>query len=413
MKKGKIIWLLVLMGMLALAIKYYSNPSSPQQQDALKANPPDKQPAKAPRKGAEKNAEKIELLDRYQANDAIHLYQRGEFVRAIELLKKQLAGNATPEQQARSLAYLAKCYEYLHDSKQATHTWTILKKKYPNSPYCGDANFYLALQAQQQGLLTTALQSMQQAAQYYQESIGAGKAALSLGEHYLKQGKKLEAWRWYSLAIQGRFTREVKRTIKSTLDPIVNELLTSLQMPGLDVYTVKAGDNLTRIARKYDASIGLIRILNRKKNDFLRVGERLKIIRGALTIHVSKSSYFLVVLLASSGLYLQGYEVGLGKNDKTPIENFIIKTKQKNPAWYTVENGKTLRIPPEDKRNVLGTRWMGFEEKGHYRGFGIHGTRYPESIGKNMSNGCVRMRNEEVEQLFEIIPRGTKVFIHP
>ena len=56
---------------------------------------------------------------------------------------------------------------------------------------------------------------------------------------------------------------------------------------------------------------------------------------------------------------------------------------------------------------VLGTRWMGFD----ITGYGIHGTTEPDKIGQQVTAGCVRMRNEEVEELYTLIPVGTEVTI--
>ena len=57
--------------------------------------------------------------------------------------------------------------------------------------------------------------------------------------------------------------------------------------------------------------------------------------------------------------------------------------------------------------NVLGTRWMGFDKEG----YGIHGTVAPDKIGQQVTAGCIRMRNEEVEELYKILPRGAEVTI--
>ncbi|HZG73251.1 MAG TPA: L,D-transpeptidase, partial [Chondromyces sp.] len=59
-----------------------------------------------------------------------------------------------------------------------------------------------------------------------------------------------------------------------------------------------------------------------------------------------------------------------------------------------------------------GTRWVGFDAKGtDGRIYGIHGTNNPSSIGKYISNGCIRMRNSAVELLYEKVPINTKVLI--
>ena len=44
-----------------------------------------------------------------------------------------------------------------------------------------------------------------------------------------------------------------------------------------------------------------------------------------------------------------------------------------------------------------------------YKGYGIHGTNRPTSIGKAASHGCIRMRNQDVEELFELVQVGDEV----
>jgi lipoprotein-anchoring transpeptidase ErfK/SrfK len=62
------------------------------------------------------------------------------------------------------------------------------------------------------------------------------------------------------------------------------------------------------------------------------------------------------------------------------------------------------------KDNPLGTRWMGFDAEGtDGRIYGVHGNNNPNSIGHYVTQGCIRMKNEEVETLFNKIPVGTKI----
>jgi len=56
----------------------------------------------------------------------------------------------------------------------------------------------------------------------------------------------------------------------------------------------------------------------------------------------------------------------------------------------------------------VGTRWLGLSRKG----YGIHGTNNPRSIGKSASHGCVRMRNLDVEDLFARVSVGDVVELH-
>ena len=68
-------------------------------------------------------------------------------------------------------------------------------------------------------------------------------------------------------------------------------------------------------------------------------------------------------------------------------------------------------IPPCDPANELGTRWMPFvtEEDGLPRDLGIHGTPYPETVGRYSSKGCARLRMDEVEELYDLVVRSTPV----
>jgi lipoprotein-anchoring transpeptidase ErfK/SrfK len=62
-------------------------------------------------------------------------------------------------------------------------------------------------------------------------------------------------------------------------------------------------------------------------------------------------------------------------------------------------------VVPPGKGNPLGTRWIGISKKG----YGIHGTNSPKSIGRAASLGCIRLRNEDVEELFEMVSVGDAV----
>ncbi|MBM7661781.1 lipoprotein-anchoring transpeptidase ErfK/SrfK [Bacillus mesophilus] len=98
--------------------------------------------------------------------------------------------------------------------------------------------------------------------------------------------------------------------------------------------------------------------------------------------------------------------IATGKESLTPRGTFTVVTKLVNPE-YTPK-----KIPGGDPNNPLGTRWLGLDVPGTSgRTYGIHGTSNPDSIGKYVTKGCIRLHNEEIEALFEIVPIGTKVTI--
>jgi lipoprotein-anchoring transpeptidase ErfK/SrfK len=99
--------------------------------------------------------------------------------------------------------------------------------------------------------------------------------------------------------------------------------------------------------------------------------------------------------------------VGTGKTqDLTPEGLFTVTVKAMDP-YYRKGN-----IQGGDPKNPLGARWIGFDAKGtDGRIFGIHGTNKPESIGKYVSQGCIRAQNEVITSLFPLIPLGTKILV--
>jgi lipoprotein-anchoring transpeptidase ErfK/SrfK len=87
----------------------------------------------------------------------------------------------------------------------------------------------------------------------------------------------------------------------------------------------------------------------------------------------------------------------------SPTGEFRIVSRVSNPAYY-----RPGVIIPSGKNNPVGTRWMGLSLKG----YGIHGTNIPSSIGRAASHGCIRLRNRDIERLFAMLQIGDRVEIH-
>lgn len=167
------------------------------------------------------------------------------------------------------------------------------------------------------------------------------------------------------------------------------------------IHEVAGGDTLGEIAKKYGTTIELIQRSNRLESHVIRVGQKLRIWTGTFNIFVDKSQNILI--LKDNAEVIKVYDVSTGKNNSTPAGEFKIMSRLVDPVWFN----KGIVVPPESPQNVLGSRWLGFD----LPGYGIHGTVEPEHIGQQVTAGCVRMRNEEVEELYSIVPRGTQVVI--
>jgi len=162
-------------------------------------------------------------------------------------------------------------------------------------------------------------------------------------------------------------------------------------------YSVKTGQTLWDFANN-NTTIRAVQVSNKIPLDssVIHANQVLNFFGGDWEIKVSKSNFALQLLL--DGKLFRFYKIGIGKDNRTPIGQFIIKGKKREPTWKGYPFGH-----PE---NVLGTRWMRLTKisDGSNEGYGIHGTQEPESIGTASSLGCLRMRNEDVEELYDFIP---------
>jgi len=105
-----------------------------------------------------------------------------------------------------------------------------------------------------------------------------------------------------------------------------------------------------------------------------------------------------------SGNVIARFAVAVGAADSpSPVGQFRIVNRVSNPTYY--HPGTVI---PSGKDNPVGTRWVGLSQKG----YGIHGTNAPRSIGQAASHGCIRLRNRDMERLFTLLRIGDVVEIH-
>ena len=174
---------------------------------------------------------------------------------------------------------------------------------------------------------------------------------------------------------------------------------------------MESGDGLQKIARKRGLVTDwrLIERINKADSSKLKIGQKLKLVRGPFHAVVNKAAYRLdlywgVPTDPDNWLYIRSFKVGLGPN--TPVGEFNVKngSKQVNPPWTNPVNGE--KFGADDPKNPIGERWVGIEGKGEaakFKGFGIHGTIEPDSIGQSKSMGCVRMLADDVNLIYETL----------
>lgn len=173
---------------------------------------------------------------------------------------------------------------------------------------------------------------------------------------------------------------------------------------------VGSGDSLTvlrkRVLRRRPDLLlctGLIAQVNGIRG-YLQPGDVLRIPTERANVIVDLDAR--IVMYRHGDEVVQAWECGIGKpGHETPIGVYTIGVKQKKPAHTT------RGLPYGHPENPLGSRWLALEKDGRNTSYGIHGTSDPDGVGGEVSLGCIRMRNADVDELFEILPVGATVIL--
>jgi len=187
------------------------------------------------------------------------------------------------------------------------------------------------------------------------------------------------------------------------------------------MYMVKPGENMKKIAESYDLTWQLLARINGLSDPRkMRSGVSLKVIKGPFNVVVHKGAFTMDIYLGSTpgqpgSMYVRSYPVGLGREDSTPTGTWLVEMHHKilNPTYYS-PRGEGV-IDANDPKNPLGHRWIGLAgvdgKAVGQQSYGIHGTIDPDSIGKQASMGCIRMHNEDVEVVFDLLAEGKSLVV--
>lgn len=216
------------------------------------------------------------------------------------------------------------------------------------------------------------------------------------------KGKLLDAKSIYQRLInEFPSSAEIMNWQKKAEELNIKLLFSPLIIPKSALYEIKPGDTLIKIATEFKTTPELIMKSNRLPSDKISPGKKIRVWTAPFTVVVDKSQNILI--LKSDEEIIKTYIVSTGANNSTPTGTFKIINKLQNPTWFKAG----AVVPAGSPENILGSRWLGF----NLPGYGIHGTTDPQSLGRQVTQGCVRMSNTEVEELYSIIPAGTEVTI--
>lgn len=142
----------------------------------------------------------------------------------------------------------------------------------------------------------------------------------------------------------------------------------------------------------------------------VRPGQKLRLPTDPVSVLVDIDERYVLVRMADE--VVAAFEVAVGREGhETAPGRYEVGESKENPMWFPV--GKEP-VPFGDPANPLGTRWISWiPRSGGRDGLGFHGTNQPDTIGSAASDGCVRLRNEDVEQLYKLLPRGSVIEVRP
>ena len=189
--------------------------------------------------------------------------------------------------------------------------------------------------------------------------------------------------------------------LQSRIEKTARSIYAAPQPHYVKPYVVQPDEQLRTIAKQYKVPWEYLARLNQVDERRVRAGQKLKVNKGPFDAVVDLSDFTLT--LHAHGYYVHRYQVGIGKEGTTPLGVFNVQQKVRNPTYYG-PNGVVIDM--DDPANPLGEHWIAIGD-----GFGIHGTIDPKSIGKARSRGCIRMRNNEVAEVFQMLSTDSKVTI--
>jgi lipoprotein-anchoring transpeptidase ErfK/SrfK len=233
-------------------------------------------------------------------------------------------------------------------------------------------------------------------------------------------GKLLEARDIYNAAlISGKLTPPQAKAAKHELAELNDTIVFSPSRyendPWGGTFTIPPGGVLDKIAKRFNVTAPLLQRINDIKDPRrIQAGQSIKIVRGPMHAVVDKSDFTLDLYFGAPGgpgsSYITTFRVGLGKDDSTPVGKWLVEPGKKlvNPVYHS-PRGEGV-IEADDPKNPLGEFWIALQGiEGGAVGklsYGIHGTIEPHTIGTMASMGCIRMVNEDVARVYEMLIEG-------
>ncbi len=333
-----------------------------------------------------------------QAEEKVDQQSYGD---AVQILKRIEAQGGTP----RSTYLLGKAYYAMGKPQDALPYFKRIETSFPRSEFVADSMLYQARYAlEAEGKAKQARETFLKILEKYPDSEAAEFSLLQLARMSYDEGDVKQA------------RKNLEQIVKRTDSPARGEaefILGDINMkqlkgpepgPNDELYTIKKGDRLYNLARKFNVPVDIIEGINNVKASSLTVGQQIKIPRLSLSIVVDKGQRTLT--LRNNNQFLKKYRVAIHKNDsKVPAGEYTIRSKTDKGVDYTDPDSAAISKAGAPD-NPLGTRYMELR-----RGVAIHGTDNNDNLGKYITRGYISMANQDIEELYPLVNTSTQVSI--
>jgi lipoprotein-anchoring transpeptidase ErfK/SrfK len=207
--------------------------------------------------------------------------------------------------------------------------------------------------------------------------------------------------------LRGSDAANARRKLRELGEKMIFSQARTPDDPLVATYKVKHLDTLAKIATAYHVSEDLLAQINQLRNkNFVRENQTLKVINGPFNALVDKSQHELYICLGD--VYVADFPCALGTNGGTPTGKWLVANHLTNPSWVDPRTGK--RWNANDPQNPIGEYWIGLQgvegEAKDQVGYGIHGTIDEASVGQDVSMGCIRLGDKDIETVYRLLVPG-------
>ncbi|MBM4017681.1 MAG: LysM peptidoglycan-binding domain-containing protein [Planctomycetes bacterium] len=240
---------------------------------------------------------------------------------------------------------------------------------------------------------------------------GSAEAAADDGLAMAASGRVIQAQVRLSQALRAGLDGPKGKAVRETLVSLANRAqLSGARLPDdpySKSYEVARGDSVTRIGSKFLIPLELVMKLNGLASPGINAGQSLKVLQGPVNVEIFKERHELQAWIGD--VCIRIYPIAVGKGNSTPEGTFVVRNKVQNPPYQPQHKARSEHREAGAPDNPLGSRWIDIGN--HY---GVHGTIDPPSIGHDVSEGCIRMHNKDVEELYDLVVVGaSKVIVKP